>query len=93
MGKQFVQFLLAQHRAQRGLRELRSLVHVIGNFHHGLVGIDHAQKNDGIHFERNVVAGDDVLGRNFKRLLPQRHPHNPVNGREHQSDARPFRCC
>ena len=91
MRKQFVQFLLAQHRPQRGLRELRSLVHVIRNLDHRLVRIDHAQKNDGIHFQRDVVAGNDVLRRNFQRLLPQRHAHDAVNRREYQSHARPFR--
>ena len=65
MCQQFVEFLLAQHRAQRGLGKLRSLVDVIRNFHDRLVRLNHAQKNDGIHFQRDVVAGDDVLWRNF----------------------------
>jgi hypothetical protein len=87
MRQQFIEFLFAQHGAQRGLRKLRRLVHVIGNFHHRLVGIDHAQKNDRVHFQRDVVAGDDVLRRNFQRFLPQRDPHHAVDGAENQNDA------
>ncbi len=88
MRQQFVEFLFAQHRAQSGLRKLRSLVGVIRDFDHRLVGIDHAQKNDRVHFERDVVARDDVLRRNLQRFLPQRNPHHAVDGGEDQNHSR-----
>ena len=86
--QQFVEFLLAEHRAQGSLRELRSLIDVIGDFHHRLIGIDHAQENNRVDFQRDVVAGDDVLRRNFQRFLPQRNAHHAVDRAEHQNDAR-----
>ena len=90
MRQQFVEFLLAQYGSQSSLRKLRSLVGVIRNLHHGLIRIDHAQKNNRIHFQGNVVAGDDVLRRNFDRLLSKRDAHHAVERSEHQNHARPF---
>ena len=69
----------AEHRAQRGLRELRSLVNVIGNFDHGFARIDDAQKDDSIDLKGHVVAGDDVLRRNLEGFLPKRNAHHPVH--------------
>ena len=90
MSQQFVKFLFAKHRAQSGLRELRRLVGVIRDFHDGLVGIDHAQKNDRVHFQGDVVASDDVLRRNFERFLPQRNTHHAVDRTEDQNYAWTF---
>jgi hypothetical protein len=42
MGEEFVQFLLAEYGTQRGLRELRGLVNVIGNFDHSFSRLDDA---------------------------------------------------
>src|SRR4029077_14849834 len=84
VGEKFVQFLLAEHGAQRGLSELRGLVDVVGNFDHGFARIDHTQKNDGIHFERNVVPRDDVLRRNFESFLAKRDSHHAVDRGKHQ---------
>ena len=90
--QQFVEFLFAQHRAQSSLRKLRSLVDVIRDFDHRLIGIDHAQENDRVHFQSDVVAGDDVLRRNFERFLPQRNPHHAVDRGEDQNHARTLGC-
>src|SRR5205807_6016425 len=86
-----VELLFAEYGAQRGLRELRSLVDIIGNFNHSFTGIGDAQKNDGIYFERYVVASNDVLRRDFKGLLAKRDAHHAVHGSQHQNDARPLR--
>ena len=51
MRQQFVEFHFAQHRAQRGLRKLRGLVHVIRDLIHGAARIDHAQEDNGINFQ------------------------------------------
>src|SRR6266478_4306631 len=88
--KQFVQFLLAQHGTQRGLCELRGLIHVVGNFDDRLVGIDHAQEDHGVHFERDVVARNDVLGWNLKRFLAKGNAHDAVDGRKYQNHAGTF---
>jgi len=91
MGEEFVEFLLAEDGAQRGLGELGSLVQIVGNFDYRLAGINHAQEDDGIYFQRDVVAGDDVLGRNFECFLAQRDPHDAVDGCEDENDAWTFR--
>ena len=52
--------------------------------------IDHAQSNDGVDLQGDVVAGDDVLRGNFHRLLPQRDAHDLIEGAEDQDDARAF---
>ncbi len=52
--------------------------------------IDHAQEDYGIHFQRNVIASDDVLRRDFQRFLPQRNAHDAVDRRENQNHSRPF---
>ena len=90
MRQQFVEINFAQDRPQRRLRKLRGLVHVIRNRNYGLVGIDHAQEDDRVYLQRDVVTRDDVLRRNFQRLLPQRDAHNAIDRREHQNDARTF---
>src|SRR5580704_2618937 len=71
MGKKFIELLLAEDRTQRGLRELRGLVHVIGNFDHSFPRLDHAQEDDGVYLQGDVVARDNVLRRHFQSLLPQ----------------------
>ena len=91
MREQFIQFLFAEHGTQSCLRELRSLVNVIGNLHHRFIRVDDAQEDDGVHFERNVIARNDVLRRNFKGFLPQRYSNDAVDGSEHQHHAGAFR--
>ena len=88
VSEQFVEFLFAEHRAQSSLRKLRSLVHVVRNLDDSFVRVDHAQKNDRVDFQRDVVAGDDVLRRNFERFLPQRNAHHAVDRAEDQNYAR-----
>ena len=88
--QQFVEFQFAQHGTQSCLRKLRSLVDVIGNFHDRLAGIDDTQKNDGVDFQGDVVARDDVLRRDLQGFLPQRNAHHAIDRSEHQDDARPF---
>src|SRR6202023_4317209 len=85
--KQFVKFLLAQDGTQRSLCELRGLIHVVGNFDDRLVGIDHAQADHGVHFQRDVVARNDVLGGNLKPFLTKRNAHDAVDGGKHQNHA------
>ena len=71
MAEQLIELHLAQHRAQRGLRELRGLVNVVGHLDGGVVGVDHVERDHRVHLEGDVVAGDDVLGRNFEHFLAQ----------------------
>src|SRR5262249_33178176 len=86
MGQQFVEFLLAKHGTQGGLGELRGLIDVVRNLYDGFRGINHTQKDDRIHLQRDVVTSDDVLWRDFERFLAQRDAHDAVDGREDQND-------
>src|SRR5208283_1867207 len=92
VGEEFVEFLLAEHRTQSSLRKLRSLVGVIGDFDDGFLRIDDAEKNDGIHLQGDVVAGDDVLGRNFEGFLAERNAHHAVDRTEDQNYAWTLGC-
>ncbi len=93
MRQQFVEFLLAQHRAQCGLSELRGLVHVVRDFDHCFIWINDSQKDDGVDFQCHVVTGDDVLRRDFEGFLAEGNAHDPVNRREDQDDTRPLCLC
>src|SRR5208337_4043724 len=90
MAQHLVQLYLAQHGAQRGLGKLRGLVDVVGDLDGGVVGIHHVQRYHRVHLQGDVVAGDDVLGRNLEHLLAQREAHHLVDGPENQDDARPL---
>src|SRR5438034_4276145 len=63
LGEQLVQRVLAQHRAQRSLREIARRGIVLLDLDHRLGRIDDAKVNDRIDFYRDVVARDHVLWR------------------------------
>ena len=87
MGEQFVEIDFAEDGAQRGLRELRGLVDVVGDLDDRLDGIDHAHDDDGVDLQCDVVACDDVLRGDLHRLLAQADADNLVDGAEDQDDA------
>src|ERR1700728_5085436 len=90
MRQQLIEFLLTQHRAKSGLRELGCLVDIVRDFHDCLPRFDHAQEDHGVNLQSDVVAGDDVLRKDFEGFLAQRNANNPVDRREYQNDAVPF---
>ena len=51
-----VQFVLAEHRAQRGLCQLAGRGHVIADPDDCTLGIDDAKVENGIHLDRDIVA-------------------------------------
>src|SRR5207245_633770 len=91
MREQLIQLNLAEDRAKGRLRELRSLVSIVEYYDHGAPRRDHPKKHDGVHLQRDVVARDDVLRRNFECLLAQGYSHDFIDRREDQEDARPLR--
>ncbi len=56
-----VHFVLAQHRAQRGLRQLAGGVVVILDLNDGPLRVDHPEVDHRVHLDRDVVAGNHVL--------------------------------
>src|SRR5581483_701038 len=89
--EQLVELHFAEHGAQRGLRELRRLVAVVVHRDHGAHGIADLEEDDRVHLQGNVVARDDVLRRDFERLLLQRHAADAVHRLEYEDDARTLR--
>src|SRR5579864_4420862 len=88
--QQFVQFDFAQHRPQSGLGKLLRLPVIVLYLHHCLRGVDHAPVDHGVHFQGDVIAGDDVLWRDFKRLLAQVNPYHLLNRRKYQDEPWAF---
>src|SRR6476659_827874 len=66
MREQIIELHFAENGAQRGLRELRCLVAVVEHFDDGTPRLDDAQEHDRVHLQRDVVARDDVLRRDFE---------------------------
>src|SRR3546814_10900907 len=64
LGQHLVQIMLAQYRAQRGLRQLAGGFYVAFDLDHCAVGIHDPKVQYCVHFYRYVVARDDVLGGN-----------------------------
>ena len=91
LAQQLVQFRFAQDRAERSLSQLRGRVEEVGHLQDGLLRVDDAEEDHGIHLHRDVVARHDVLGRHLQRFQPQRHAHHPVNRPEDDHQAGAFR--
>ncbi len=87
MREEAVEVDLAEDGAEGGLGELRGLVDVVGDLNDGLGGIDDAEHDDGVDLERDIVAGDDVLRRNFHGLLTQRDADDLVYRPEDEDDS------
>ena len=90
LGEQIVQFHFAQNRAQRGLRQLLDGVAIILQFHERLLRADHAEINNGIHLQRNVIAGNDVLRGHIPGHHAQGNPHQLIDRPEDEDQSRPF---
>ena len=86
-----VELDFAEHRAERGLGELRGLVDVVGDLDDRLGRVEHAQGDDGVDLDGDVVAGDDVLRRDFQDLLSQGDADDLVEGAEDEDDSGAFR--
>src|SRR5258707_15620197 len=51
------------------------------------MGVDKAEIPDGIHFYRDIVAGDDVLRRNVERFDAHAHAGKRFDGPEDEIEA------
>ena len=87
LGQHVVEIVLAQHPAQRGLRQLAGRREV-ADLDHRALGIHHAEINDGVHLHRDVVAGDHVLGRHLVHHDAQIDAHHLLNERHQQEEPR-----
>ena len=66
LGQQLVELVLAEHRAQRGLRELAGGLEELRDLDHRLLRVDHAEVQHRVDLHRDVVARDHVLRRHVE---------------------------
>jgi hypothetical protein len=88
--EKLIEFDFAEDGTQRSLCKLRGLVDVVSDLDGGVVGIDDVERDDGVHFERDVVAGDNVLRRHFEHVLAERDADHLIEGTEDEDDSRPL---
>ena len=77
---------LAEDAAQGRLGELGGGVEVILDVDDALERVDDPEVEDGVDLHRDVVLGDDVLGRDVHRDEPQADLHDAVDRGEDQDD-------
>ena len=87
-GEQRVEIRLAEHRAQRGLSDLRCGCLDVFDLDYGSRRIDDAVVHDRGHAGRDVVARDDVLRRHLERDGAQADPDHAVDGGQQQDQPR-----
>ena len=85
--QQVVQLHLAQHAPQRRLGELRRRVVEVLDFDDRPPRIDHAEVQDRVHLDRDVVARDHVLRRHVEHDRPQADLDHAIDRREDENDA------
>ena len=88
LGEHLVQSVLAEHRAQRRLRELARRHHEILHFDDRLLRIDDAEIDDGVDLDRNVVARDHVLARHIEHDGAQFDAHHLLDERHKDDQSR-----
>ena len=71
LGEQLVELGLAEHRAQRRLRDLRGGDEEVFDLDDRFLGVDDAEVGDRVDAGRDVVAGDHLLRRDVEGDRPQ----------------------
>ena len=83
-----VERVLAEHRAQRGLRELAGGLQEILDADHRAVGIDDAEIEHRVDLHRDVVARDHVLARHVEHDRAQIDAHHLLHVGHQEDQAR-----
>src|SRR5512143_1021623 len=86
--EELVERVLAQHRAERRLRELARRDEELGHLDHRLLRLDHAEVDDRVDLHRDVVARDHVLRRVVEHDRAQVHPHHLLDAGNDDDEAR-----
>ena len=89
--EELVEQVLAEHRPQRRLGDLRGRDHEVLDLHDRGLRVDDPEVGDRVHAHRDVVLGDDLLRRHVQRDRPQVDLDHPVDDRDQQEDARALR--
>src|SRR6185312_7477044 len=88
LGEQHVEVGLAEHGAQRRLRDLRRRGPVALDLDHGLDRVDDAEVRDGVDLRGDVVARDQVLRRDVERDRAQVDADHAVDAGDEEDDPR-----
>src|SRR3954452_20574635 len=90
LGEQRVEVGLAEHRAQRGLRDLRGGLEEALDLDDRVVGGDDAEIDDGVDAGGDVVARDHVLRWDVEGDRAQADALHAVDGGDQEHEARPL---
>src|SRR4051812_46345201 len=90
LGEQHVEVGLAEHGAQRGLRDLRRRGAVALDLDDRPDRVDDLEVRDRVDLRRDVVAGDEVLRGDVERDRAQVDAHHAVDAGDELDDARPL---
>ena len=82
---------LAEDTPERGLRELGGGVVVALDLDDRAPGIHHAEIDHGVHLDRDVVPGDDILRRHVHDDRPQTDTDHAVDREKDQGESSAFR--
>ncbi len=90
LGQHFIQVVLAQHRAQGGLRQLAGCGEKIFHLDKGLFWIDDAEIQHRIHLDGHVVPRDHVLRWHLVHHGAQIHSGHALQHGDHENQPGPF---
>src|SRR5579862_854588 len=88
LAEELIELHFSEHAAQRGLGQLRGGIKIIRDLNDGFGRIDDAEINHRVYFDRDIIAGHDVLRRNFHGFDAQGYTRHAIDGDEHQNHAR-----
>src|SRR6266404_3153112 len=88
--QQLVELVLAQHRAQRGLRQLAGGLQEVDHLDDRVLRVDDAEIDHRVHLHRDVVARDHVLRRHVEHHGAQVDAHHLLDHRDDDDQPRPF---
>src|SRR5262249_47770147 len=88
MRQELVEVDLAEDGAQRRLGELLGLPIVILYADNSLRGVQNLPVDDGIYLQGDVIASDDVLGRDLQGLLAEIDAHHLLDRSKNKDQSR-----
>jgi hypothetical protein len=90
LGEQFVELDLAQHAAQRRLRNLRRRLQIIFDLGDRRFGRDYPEEDNRVHVHGDVVTSDHFLRGHVERHGPQVHFDHLIDDGDDEEEPRPF---
>src|SRR4030095_1595512 len=91
LAEQIIERHFTEHRAKCRLRKLRGRIQIVLYVNDGPARVHHAEINDGIHLDADVIFSNDILGRYIHRDRAQADAYDAVDRKKDQDQSRPFR--